>query len=152
MADGPTFAVDPGGVSPFSAIFTNGAIPANAARTWLADPIDPSTGDLVSITTGLHPVDGAICWAFQTRLHTGSALGEAGHLFDQTRKLGDRAERALRLEAERLFAPFVARGWVKLDPTEITVELDTASIVCSYTNLLTRQRREGVRFAIGGTP
>lgn len=147
------FAVPPGGISPFSTGYTNGAAPASAPRNWLADKIDPQTGELVSITEGLHPVDAAVIWAFQVRLGSGPAIGQAGNQFHLIRKLGDRASKEIEFEASRLLEPFIRRGWIELrtgDGIEAEVFGDTASLVVNYWNRILGAR-QSPRFTVGGS-
>ncbi len=152
MAVGPTFAVPPAGVSPFSALFSNGAIPAAAPKNWLADKIDPTNGELLSITEGLDPVDAAVMFQFQTVFGSGSALGSGGHKFRRIRKATERSQKAIEYEARRIFEPFVRRGWVELrqgDGVLVDIEGDTGQLVVNYFNRHARARRT-VTIQLGG--
>ena len=62
---------------------------------WLADAIDPATGELASLRRGRHPVDAAVLWQFQVELGSGAALGQNGHRIRKIRKAVSRMLAAL---------------------------------------------------------
>lgn len=143
----------PAGLSPLSEDYDNAAARAPAPRNWLADKINPTTGELLSIAEGLDPIDAAIAWAFQVKFGKGAALGQAGHLFFNIKKAGSRAQKELEFESLRLLQPFLRRNWIDLragDGAVASVSGDTGSVVVNYFNRVARERRERT-FAIRGT-
>lgn len=107
---------------------------------WLADAIDPATGEFTSLRRGRHPVDAAVLFQFQVALHSGSALGENGHRIGEIKKADDRAKTAMKQEAERIMKRFVDRGWIRNDGIEVDVSFDTGLLSFSYFNLRARKK------------
>ncbi len=115
-------------------------VAAPPARMWLADAIDPATGELASLRRGRHPVDAAVLWQFQVELGSGAALGQNGHRIRKIRKMDAPGISALKDEAKRIMLRFVSRGWVRDDGIEVDVETDTGLLSFSYYNLLAQKK------------
>lgn len=139
--------IAPAGITPCATPLDDGVSVAPPASVQLARTIDPQTGELQLLLTGLHPVDAAVARAFQLRSGTGAALGGKGTRFGEIGKAGATAKRAIELEAKRVATPLVTAGMIRLRSVTATVTGDTAELLVEYMNLYTG-RDEQVRRTI----
>lgn len=135
--------IPPAGTSAASFFTENIIDPAKPAAI-LADDIDYSTGDLNTILSGVHPIDAAFADQFKIQRGSGASVMEQGNDFHKIKKNLESTPRALRQEVDRIAAPFVARGDIRLDEVIAEAVTDTGEVVVSYINLRT-QKAEKVR-------
>lgn len=124
---------------PLGSWFDDKILDAGMPRPYLADAIDPQTGELISILGGPHPVDAAIAYAFQVKYRKGIALGRKGNNFASITKNTDTTPRALVLEAKRIMKPFEDLGWATTKRADASGILDTGFLVVDYQNNMTDQ-------------
>lgn len=132
--------IPPAGLHPAGFYLPQALETRRATSALLADWIDPTTGELVTLRRAPHPVDAAIAWQFTAVRRTGAAVMEQGQRFKDTRKAEVGAELRLRYEVEQLVAPFVSAGDIRVRKIEVHVGVearDTAAIYFAYTNLHT---------------
>ena len=101
-------AIPPCGVSPLSAFAAVEEPAPDNPPVFLADKYDTATGEVASMTEGVHPIDGAVQDAFTIRRDTG-AVTEGGHAFDAIKHNEEQTPRRLQDEAGVVFRPFVDR-------------------------------------------
>ena len=132
---------------PLGAWVDDQIIDSGMPRPYLADAIDPQTGELLSILSGPHPVDAHIAYAFQVKLKKGVALGRKGHAFDTITKNTATTPRSLELEAHRVMKPFVDMGWATVERVATATDGDAGAVVVDYRNNITDEPRS-IRAAI----
>ncbi len=122
-------------------------VPVNYAVTgtpiaMLADPIDPATGELLSIERGFDPVDAAVINVMRTVRGSGSAVEDVGNRFVDAKKITPSLEAFLREEVRLAFAELVAANQVRLEEVRLET-LDTeAGLLVAYTNVPAEQARK----------
>lgn len=112
-----------------------------------ADWIDSTTGEIVSLFKGIHPVDAAIGHQWRAVFGAGIALGSGGQRFGEIRKVTPKTRIEMIYEARRIFEPFIKRKWARIiEPILCVVDEvnGTGRIQVDYQNLLTA-RPEKVR-------
>lgn len=112
-------------------------------RAWLADAIDPQTGELQSIRRGRSPVFASVLYQFQVELDAGPALGTNGNRIKKIKKADDRAATSIEQEAKRIMKRFVDRGWVRDEGIEVAVEIDTGLLAFSFFDLRAQTQVSG---------
>lgn len=90
----------------------------------LSDPIDPRTGDLLSIEQYLDPTDAAVLHQFRLRYRTGTATGQAGHRFSEISHVDDRTRQRARTEVFRLLEPFILDRQIQLERVDLELSSD----------------------------
>ena len=107
-------------------------------RAYAAERINFETGELESLTRGRHPVEAAVATAARTERGSGGSVLSTGQRFGDVRKLGPTGAELLRSEAQKMFAPLVAQGLVRVLSISVTTnDTDTsASVVVAWRNLL----------------
>jgi hypothetical protein len=108
----------------------------------LADDINPTTGELNSILSGIHPIDAAVITRIRTKRSSGASVNSIGHRFDRVKKIDESYETAIRYEAEQVFADLVFRGDIRVDKIAFSDTGDTGSIFFHYTNLRTNAAKK----------
>lgn len=134
--------IPPGG-TPAGAFVAAPVVDAQRPPGILADKVDPITGEILSLFTGLHPVNGAIQHQFAVRAGSGAAVN-GGQNFEAIRKNVDGTDKALAFEARRIAEPFVRRGLVSIDELDTNASDssgapgDEGDLFLVYTNRMTR--------------
>lgn len=136
--------IPPAGVSPISGEigvpFDDPKLPP-VIRAMLIDPI---TGERLSLTKDAPPVHAAILRQFRTRRASGAAVLNDGQDLQSVRKNDTHAQTSIRFEIERIFEPFVAAGYVRVDsivPTGGESALWFGGAIVHYTDLTTGDKR-----------
>lgn len=114
----------------------------------LGDDIDAQTGELRSLTRGIHPVDSWVITQIRTVYGRASAMPEDGHMFGRFELVTADAVDLARAEIERLLRPAVERGDLRVDDVQVE-ELPNASgvaVLVVWTNLRTSQTSAPMRF------
>lgn len=121
------------------------ADPAGPAAI-LADAIDPKTGEYLSISRGMDPVDQQVLIAMCQRRNSGVALANDGNEFAKIRKVDESAARLIDGETRRCLAKLVARRDISVvgiypnaDPSN-----DWAEVALDFQNLRSRGERRRV--------
>lgn len=108
----------------------------------LADQIDPTTGDLSSLTEGNDPTSAAIQWQFTVREGTGIALGTGGHRLHKIRKATDGAQIQIQDEGKRVMRKFEDTQQVEnvtVKGATVGSTTATAALEIQCTNTLTER-------------
>lgn len=113
--------------------------PANPSAI-LGDNIDPATGELLSILSGIHPVDSHVITALRTERGSGVSVAQTGHRFKTVRKIDDAFTRRIQDECEIALAALIERGDIRLDKTAVVEDGDTGHLYFEYTNLRASNR------------
>lgn len=129
--------IQPAGISAAGTYTTVEVISPSKPPAILADDINPTTGELNSILSGIHPVDAAVITRIRTKRASGASVSSIGHRFDRVKKIDESYETAIRYEAEQVFADLVFRGDIRVDKIAFSDTGDTGSIFFYYTNLRT---------------
>lgn len=106
---------------------------------FLADDIDPLTGELNTILAGIDPVDGAVIQLTRTRRNSGVSVMGLGHRFGEIKKVEEEsALTRVRAYAEEMYAPLTQRGDIRIDDIKTAVFGplgDGIAFNLTYTNL-----------------
>lgn len=118
-------------------------VPASAS--YLAKSIDPQTGEMTSLTTGMDPTDASLVTQARTQRGSGAAVLEDGHALATIEQNDDDASGRIRFELARLAKPFVDRR--EIDQLDIEVEAgpdagDLGAALIRYRNVRTSQQQE----------
>jgi hypothetical protein len=135
----------PAGVSPASGEAGAALEPPGLPPVMRASLIDPATGERLSLTREAHPVDAAILRQFRTVFSSGVAVSIDGNKMRKIRKNDRAASTLIRVEIERIMAPFVDGKTARID--RIDIEAGEANgyvgaATLSYTNLATGRRSQ----------
>lgn len=135
MADYP-----PAGAYPVGSI--PGALQSGASNVgvFLADAIDPSTGDYRSISRGVDPIEAAALEALLVRRKSGSAVREDGMSFADLKKLDDTFESTLKAEIQYAWRRLIEARQIEFRSLSIETENDTATVKIYFVNLVQNQR------------
>lgn len=106
----------------------------------LADNIDASTGEFLSILSGIHPVDSHVITALRTERGSGVSVMQTGHRFRDIRKIDDASPRRLQDECELALAHLIERGDIRVEKIAV-IEADAAGhLFFEYFNLRASNR------------
>jgi hypothetical protein len=114
--------------------------PLDAPPAFLADAIDPSTGELLSLTSGADPTDAAVLVALRTVRGSGIAVTTTGQQFARAQLLTTDLRAFLLEEVAYALRHLVDAAQVRLEDVRIDTGDDWAEAFVVYTNLA--QRRE----------
>lgn len=110
----------------------------------LAERIDPTTGEVLSILEGEDPTDAALLWQLRVRQGSGAALGDNGNRLHLITKATEGAPIQIADEGRRVTDKFRARG----DVDEVVVTGSTPggstaikALVVQYRNTHTAAKR-----------
>jgi hypothetical protein len=106
----------------------------------LADNIDPSTGEYLSILSGIHPVDSHVITALRTHRGTGVSVMATGQNFRSVTKIDDAFSRRIQDECELALAPLIDRGDIRLEKLSVIEDSDTGHLYFEYFNLRATNR------------
>jgi len=111
-----------------------------------ADYIDPATGDYVSMTSGLNPIDAQVILALTTVRGSGAAVLDLGQRLGDIDKIRKTVEREIQSEVRQAFKQLLQQRDIRLKSFTFDVqrENDYVGVVIEYVNL----RAGGVR-AVG---
>jgi len=117
------------------------------SASYLVDAIDPLTGEVQSLTTGMDPTDAALLTQLRTVRGSGASVLEDGHNLDRIENNNGDAKARIVFELQRLVQPFLDRREIQLErPIADSVDAgeaegDTAAAEILYVNLRTREKR-----------
>lgn len=109
----------------------------------LADAIDPETGEYLSISRGIDPVDEQVLVALTLRRRSGAAVMDDGHEFDQIRKVDDSARTVIDAETRRALSRLAGNGDIKLRKVYAVAEPgnDWGEVSVEYENTRVQSNR-----------
>lgn len=99
---------------------------------WLADPIDPATGELLSIERGFYPIDADVIVALRTERASGSAVEDVGQQFNKAKRVDPQLPEFLRQETVLALKHLTDSGDLRLDRIDATGAGDTGTISVQY--------------------
>lgn len=105
------------------------------AIAMLADPIDPATGELLSIERGFDPTDAAVINALRTVRGSGSAVEDVGQRFADAKHVTPQLEAFLREEVRLALNGLTSTNQIRLESVAIETVDDTANVHIVYTNI-----------------
>jgi len=114
----------------------------------LADAIDPSTGEYLSISRGFEPTDAAVLAALGIERGSGAAVESVGHRFGDLKILDPSAPGFIVAETQRALGDLVRDGRIKLEKVTPLVENDWAEVQVTYVNKAQNRRRSS-SFVVG---
>ena len=120
------------------------APPDVAVAAYVAEDIDPATGEVMSLTSGIDPTDASLITQARTVRASGAAVLEDGHQLDEIENNDDDAPARVTFELKRLLAPFVARREIvvlQLDVEAGPQDGDTGAAQIVYRNVRTSAER-----------
>lgn len=107
----------------------------------LADPIDPATGELLSIERGFDPVDAAVINVMRTVRGSGSAVEDVGQRFGDATHINPKLEAFLREEVRIAFEPLVNAGQVSIEQVSLETIDTEAGLLVVYKNIPANKQR-----------
>jgi hypothetical protein len=119
------------------------ALAASAVGVFLADAIDPSTGDYRSISRGVDPVEAAALEALMVRRGTGSAVRDDGFSVADLRVIDDAFESTLRAEIAYAWRRLIDARQLEIVSLAIRSEGDTALVDIRIRNLTQQGAAQG---------
>lgn len=108
----------------------------------LADNIDPATGELLSILSGIHPVDAHVINALRVERGSGVSAMAHGQRFSTIRKIDDQFTRRLQDECVLALQHLIDRGDIKLPKIAVVESGDAGHVYFEYFNLRATNRDE----------
>lgn len=124
-------------------------IPERTAPVFLADAIDPETGEFRSILQGADPVEAWLLEQLRVRMGSGSAVTRAGNRFDSIRFLDDSFEHKFREELKFAWALALERRWIAIRRIDFNTEDVTANIRIVFDNLVSGVDGQSLTLPIG---
>lgn len=131
MADYPPAGAFP--VGDYPAQLSTSTAPA--AGVFLADAIDPSTGEYRSTLRGVDPTEAAALEALLVRRATGSAVRDDGIKVDDLQLIDDSFEATLRAEIAFAWRRLIAARQLEIVDVAIETEDVTATVHIRIRNL-----------------
>ncbi len=133
----PTYVIPAAGVTAASFFDPLTFVDPASPPVILGDDIDPATGELRSILSGIHPVDSAVIVAVRTVRVRAAAVQDVGHRLSDIKKVDESTAKAIEQELRRALQPLVDTRDIRLDKIEIEADPDTDSgaSLLAYTNL-----------------
>lgn len=120
---------------------------------YLAELVNLTTGELDSITDGMHPVDAIIWTQLRTMINSGAAVTDAGNAFASIQYNSLSAPGAILLQIHAIFDPLVAAGWVNLIGVDVAAGESYGTLAAAevqYQNLL-QASVDTTKIAVGST-
>jgi hypothetical protein len=99
---------------------------------FLADPIDPVTGEFLSIEQGFWPVDAQVVTAIRTQKGSGSAVADVGQNYRSAPLVDGQLENFFRQETVLALKHLTDSGDVVLNSIVVTGAGDTGTIGITY--------------------
>jgi hypothetical protein len=106
---------------------------------WLGDPIDPTTGEYLSIEFGFWPIDSHVITAIRTERGSGSAVQDVGQQYRKAPLVDTQLPNFFRLETALALKHLTDEGDIVLRKVEPLGERDAGTVKIDY------QSRDGQR-------
>lgn len=107
----------------------------------LADLLDPTTREFLSLTTGDDPTDAAVVVALRTVRSSGVCVRDTGQKLGDARMMGPGLERFLLEEVRFALAHLIDSRQITLEGVTVSTGNDWAEVAITYINEATRARR-----------
>lgn len=118
--------------NPASVFFVPVNVTDDDPIAWLADPIDPATGELLSIERGFYPTDADVITALRTERASGSAVSDVGQQFNKAKRVDPQLPEFLRQETVLALKHLTDSGDLRLDRIDATGAGDTGLLSIQY--------------------
>lgn len=99
---------------------------------WLADPIDPVTGELLSIEQGFWPNDSHVITSIRTERASGSAVQDVGQQYKKAPRVDTQLENFFRLETALALKHLTDQGDIVLQGLIVSGIRDAGTIQILY--------------------
>jgi hypothetical protein len=110
--------------------------PLGGPALFLADAIDPTTGDYLSIQRGIDPVEAAAIEALRVRRASGSAVLQDGSGLHEIQRIDDRTPFLVRSEIEYAWRRLIEARQIRLDGVDVVTSGDAVNASIRFTNLV----------------
>jgi len=108
----------------------------------LADPIDPATGEFLSIERGFDPTDAAVLTALTVKRGSGSAVTDVGQRYQDLQRVDGTASQFIVAETERALSKLVDTKQITLEAVTPVLGDDWAEARVVFRNVPRGQRRD----------
>jgi hypothetical protein len=123
-----------------------GLEPFRPPALFLADAIDPETGEFRSILSGVDPVEAWLIEQLRIRRGSGSAVRDVGNRLHEIRFVTPSTPYQIELELKSCWALALDSRWIELKSVDIIEDEDTENIVIVFDNLVSG--RDGQRITL----
>ena len=110
----------------------------------LADYIDPSTNDYLSIEDGMDPVDAQVIIAMKTKRGSGPSVTEDGHNLDSIKKIMPSVERDIEAQLKLALGRLIRNGDITYKGQTITNNDPANAYVEGYVSYVNERTFTGV--------
>lgn len=140
--------IPPAGAFPVGEPITVPLPSKRSPAIFLADAIDPDTGEYRSILTGVDPVEGAALEALRVKRGSGSAVLDEGNKFHEITKIDEKLDGLLRSEIEFAWRHLIAARALRLEKVEILTEDVAVYCEISFRNLYQERQAKPIRIPL----
>jgi hypothetical protein len=137
--------IPPSGVSPagffVQATFVDPGLPPGI----LADAIDPTTGEYLSIRQGMHPIDAQVLLAMSVERKSGASVMDDGQDFKTVRKVDEQAQSLIEAKTRLILKRLIDNNDIAIIALTAVAAADTQSGYTAFQYRNLRQRRSPVR-------
>ncbi len=116
---------------------------------FLADAIDPSTGEYLSIEQGFDPTDAWVLTQLSIDRYSGSAVQNDGRDFSDVTHVDQRRKRILEQEIRRPLETLVSLREIEITSLRVEEFTDAFDAKLSYVQLQTGVERDNVSVPLG---
>ena len=102
---------------------------------FLADAIDPATGDYLSIQRGVDPIEAQALDALMVCRGSGSAVRAEGHKLHEIAFVNERTAFLVRAEIEYAWRRLIDARQIRIDGLDVATDGDAANATIRFTNL-----------------
>jgi hypothetical protein len=143
-------AIPPAGLTPAGFFVPQTFADPSSPPGILADAIDPETGEYLSISRGIDPIDEQVLVALTLRRRSGAACMDDGNDFAGVRKVDDSARTVIDAEARRALARLATAGDIKVRKVYAVADPDTdwGEVAVEYENTRAVSNRRRVAMVI----
>lgn len=142
-------SIPPAGASPAGLLVPLNYVIEGEPPIFLADAIDPTTGEYLSIEQGFDPTDAWVLGQLAIARGTGSAVQDQGRDFRDITHISERHQRILDQEIRRPLKPLVSDREIEIRRLEIIDEGDGYSAYLSYRQISTGVERDEIAVPLG---
>lgn len=149
----PAPVIPPAGTSAAGFFLATTHAPPGEPVGILADPIDPTTLDFLSIERGFDPTDAAALTAIATERASGSAVQDVGQRYRAAELVDDQTGSFFRQETEFALKHLVESGQIRIERFDglATPGTDYAEARIFFKNLARNDVRPGVPLPLNET-
>lgn len=141
--------VPPAGAYSIGGPATVGLTAERLVPVYLADAIDPLTGDYASIEQGVDPVEAWVLEQLRIRRASGSAVMDVGNDLHEVRFLGNGSQYQLSQSVRFALQQAIDAGWIELRSVQVLETGDTANLSVLFDNLVSGKTSANVEAPIG---